>query len=262
MNNQRKVIYEQRIEFMSAEDVSQNVKDMRDDVTERIVAAFIPPKSYPEQWDMEAMEKEVFRIYGIHVDAQKWAKEEGVADKEILEKLDAEIDAHFAAKENAYTAQTMRTVEKRILLLTLDQLWKEHLLGLDHLKQGIGLRAYGQKDPLNEYKREAFVMFEDMLIKLNEAVAGRLSHIELSVQQREPEVLAKVPERKQKMQESRFDPALQKEATVAVLGSSRGKVDPEERDPQDPETWGKVARNEVCPCGTGKKYKQCHGVIG
>lgn len=261
MNNQRKVIYEQRIELMSSDDVSQNIRDMRDDVTERIVAAFIPPKSYPEQWDMEAMEKEVFRIYGIHVDAQKWAKEEGVADKEILEKLDAEIDAHFASKEDAYTAKTMRMVEKRILLLTLDQLWKEHLLGLDHLKQGIGLRAYGQKDPLNEYKREAFVMFEDMLIKLNEAVAGRLSHLELAEHQRTPEVIEKAPLRNQKMQESRFDPALQKEATIAVLGSTRSKVDPEERDPKDSETWGKVARNEVCPCGSGKKYKQCHGVI-
>jgi len=261
MNDQRKVIYEQRIELMETDDVSKNVRDMRDDVTESIVSNFIPPKSYPEQWDIESMEKEIFRIYGFHVDVQSWAKEEGVADKEILEKLDAIIDKSFEKKEKLYTTPIMRMLEKRILLLTLDQLWKEHLLGLDHLKQGIGLRAYGQKDPLNEYKKEAFAMFENMLSRLNEVVTGRLSHLELSEEQRDAEALSKKPERKQRMKEGRVDPALQREAPVAVLATARTRIAPEERDPADPESWGKVARNEPCPCGSGKKYKQCHGQV-
>jgi preprotein translocase subunit SecA len=261
MNDQRKVVYEQRLDLMSSEDVSQNVKDMRDEVTEGIVNEFIPPKSYPEQWDTEAMEKEVFRIYGIHVDIKSWAKEEGVADKEILDKLDSAVDNLFEEKETLYTPPIMRMIEKRILLITLDQLWKEHLLGLDHLKQGIGLRAYGQKDPLNEYKREAFSMFEGMLEKLNEVVTHRLAHLELSEEQRDKEVIAKGPTRNQRMKESRIDPALQREVPTAVLETAKSRVDPNERDPADPETWGKVSRNEPCPCGSGKKYKQCHGQI-
>ncbi|MDA0781798.1 MAG: preprotein translocase subunit SecA [Rickettsiales bacterium] len=261
MNDQRKVIYEQRLELMTTEDVSQDVKDMRDEVTENIVNTFIPAKSYPDQWDTEAMEKEIFRLYGIHADVTAWAKEEGVADKEILEKLDAQVDMLFEGKEKLYTPPIMRMIEKRILLITLDQLWKEHLLGLDHLKQGIGLRAYGQKDPLNEYKREAFKMFEAMLQRLNEVVTIRLAHIELSEEQRDRQVISQRPKSTQKMKESRVDPALQRDAPVAVLATAVTRVSPEERDPADPESWGRVGRNEPCPCGSGKKYKQCHGQI-
>ncbi|PIR39045.1 MAG: preprotein translocase subunit SecA [Alphaproteobacteria bacterium CG11_big_fil_rev_8_21_14_0_20_39_49] len=261
MNDQRKVIYEQRLELMTTEDVSQDVKDMRDEVTENIVSTFIPAKSYPDQWDTEAMEKEIFRLYGIHADVTAWAKEEGVADKEILEKLDAQVDMLFEGKEKLYTPPIMRMIEKRILLITLDQLWKEHLLGLDHLKQGIGLRAYGQKDPLNEYKREAFKMFESMLQRLNEVVTTRLAHIELSEEQRDRQVISQRPKTTQKMKESRVDPALQRDAPVAVLEAAKTRVNPEERDPAAPESWGRVGRNEPCPCGSGKKYKQCHGQI-
>ncbi len=262
MNDQRKVVYEQRVELMNSEDVSDTVKVMRDEISEQLVDKHIPHKSYPEQWDVDGLSKEIFRTYGIHLPVAQWAQEEGIAEKEILGRVDENVDALFAKKEEAYGSGVMRMLEKRLLMLTLDQLWKEHLLFLDHLRQGIGLRAYGQKDPLNEYKREAFVLFEDMLSRLREVVTGRLAHMELSAEHRDERKLAEVPKPKQKMQESRVDPALiGRSGTVAVLGKNNKKVSPDKRDSADSETWGKVARNEPCPCGSGKKYKQCHGKL-
>jgi len=262
MNDQRKVIYAQRIDIMDTEDVSKTVRDMRDDVTENIVNAAIPPKSYPEQWDTQLLEMEIFRVYGLQLPVHEWAKEEGVADKEILERLDKYTDELMADKQEKYGESVMRLLEKRVLLVTLDQLWKEHLLRLDHLRQGIGLRAYGQKDPLNEYKREAFAMFEEMLARLNEVVTTRLAHMELSAEQRDEKELVKSPKNRQKMKESRIDPALtERKPSSPVLGTAISKIAPEDRDANNPETWGKVARNENCPCGSGKKYKQCHGSV-
>lgn len=260
MNEQRKVIYNQRVSLMDSKDVSQTVKDMRDDVSESIVLNHIPPKSYPEQWDVEPLQKEVYHIFGLQLAFDEWAKEEGVADKEILDRLDENVDKLFAEKEKEYSSEIMRVIEKRILLITLDQLWKEHLLNLDQLRQGIGLRAYGQKDPLNEYKREAFQMFEAMLNNMREVVTGRIAHVELSEGQRDGQQLADAPMPKQRMQEGRIDPALTaREGTFAKLGTVSNKVKIEDRDPADPASWGKIARNEPCPCGSGKKYKQCHG---
>ncbi len=262
MNDQRKVVYERRIEIMDTDDVSSHVRDMRDEVAESLINQCIPPKSYPEQWDIESLQKEAFRIYGLRLPINDWAKEEGIGNEEILKKFDQGVDKLMEEKEENLTPPIMRMVEKQILLVTLDQMWKEHLLGLDHLRQGIGLRAYGQKDPLNEYKREAFAMFEQMLNGLNEAVTGRISHMQLSEEQRDTEKLSKGPKRRQKMQESRVDPALTaREGSVVALGQAKSRVKAEERDANDPATWGKVARNEPCPCGSGKKYKQCHGVV-
>lgn len=260
MNDQRKVVYEQRLEMMDTNDVSQTIKDMRDEVTAEVVSQYIPEKSYAEEWDTETLKNEIFRIYGVHLPIVEWAKEEGIADPEILQRLDKEVDKLFAEKEAGYGTEIMRMAEKRILLLTLDQLWKEHLLGLDHLRQGIGLRAYGQKDPLNEYKREAFEMFGDMLSRMREIVTGRLSHMEIGVENQDVQRLAAAPKVKQKMQESRIDPALvaRQPGTVALVQPKK-KIKPEERSAADQESWGKVARNEPCPCGSGKKYKQCHG---
>jgi preprotein translocase subunit SecA len=262
MNNQRKVIYEQRIELMDTEDVSETIKSMRDEVIEDLVSTHIPPKSYPEQWDMEGMHKELSRTYNINLPVQEWAKEEGVDGDSILNRIDTAIDEVLAKKEESYGSEIMRMIEKRMLLLTLDQLWKDHLLSLDHLRQGIGLRAYGQKDPLNEYKREAFTMFEEMLLKLREVVTSRIAHLELSVEQRDVKTLAETPKPTKKMKESRLDPAFAREAGVAVLATApKRNTAPEDRDAADPATWGKVARNEPCPCGSGKKYKQCHGML-
>lgn len=268
MNDQRKVVYERRLTLMNEADVSDDVKAIYDDVSQTIVNDAIPPKSYPEQWDMELLEKEIYRIYGVEVDTKKWLDEEGIAEKEILEKVDAVTDKLFEKKEEQYGSEIMRLAEKKILLLTLDQQWKDHLLSLDQLKQGIGLRAYGQKDPLAEYKKEAFAMFSSMMEGMQEVVAARMARMELSQEDQNAEAMSKIARaQNSRMTEGRVDPALAN-AHESPAGAGEpiqpirlGKVKPEERDPANPETWGKVARNELCPCGSGKKYKQCHGKI-
>ncbi len=263
MNDQRKVIYGQRIELMEADDVSRTAKDMIDDISESVILSHVPPKSYPEQWDLEGLEQQIFATFGVRAPVQEWAKEEGVADQELLGKLDEQIDALMASKEQRYGAGMMRLVEKKILLLTLDQQWKDHLLTLDQLRQGISLRAYGQKDPLNEYKREAFVLFEEMLGQYKQLVVERLTHMQLASEDemRAQQIQSMMPSQ-QVMVESREDVGMKsQEKRPAQLGPVIKRVSAGERDPANPETWGRVLRNEPCPCGSGKKYKQCHGKL-
>ena len=181
MNDQRKVIYDQRKDLMSTEDVSDEVVGMRHETINNAVAQAIPEKAYAEQWDMDGLHEEVLRVTGMDLPVQDWAKEEGIADAEILERLISSVDKKMAEKAATYGPEVMRGVEKSLLLQLLDTLWKEHLLTLDHLRQGIGLRAYAQRDPLNEYKREAFDLFEDMLDSLRERVTQVLSHVELQM---------------------------------------------------------------------------------
>jgi preprotein translocase subunit SecA len=257
-NDQRKVIYEQRHEILSSADILADVKDIIFHINSEIVSKYIPEKSYPEQWDMEGMTTEIFRIYGIQLDLKKWVEIEGVSEEKVLELLQTEVDKLFVEKEEKYSAEVLRNVEKRFLLFTLDQLWKDHLYSLDHLKQGINLRAYGQKDPLNEYKREAFTLFEHMLEQMRELFILRLAHAEIKFHGDEDGANLYHP--KQKMFESRQDPALQsQEAPNQPILVARNYVEPEDRDAKDPDTWGKVRRNEACPCNSGKKYKHCHG---
>jgi len=262
MNDQRKVIYAQRIELMDVSDVSETIKGMVDKITEDLVTAAIPVDSYPEEWDVTGLAKEIFHIYGLHLPVEEWVKEEGVSEKEILSKLDAEIDALFAQKETRYGAEVMRLAEKKLLLLTLDQLWKDHLLSLDHLKQGIGLRAYGQKDPLNEYKREAFILFEGMLHTLRQMVTQRMAHMELASHNPEAALAVNEVYHRNQMIESREDPAEvgRRRREVELVPVVR-RVPAEERNPNDAASWGKVSRNELCPCGSNRKYKQCHGKL-
>jgi preprotein translocase subunit SecA len=267
MNDQRKVIYEQRIEMMTAQDVSETIAGMRAEINEELIGQFIPKRSYAEQWDVATLEREIFRIYGLRLGMVDWAKEEGIADDEMLERLNKATSEQAAAKETAHGVSLLRHVEKRVLLQTLDQLWKDHLLTLDHLKQGINLRGYGQRDPLNEYKLEAFTLFEQLLSQLREMVTARMAHLEIRTEQ--PPLLTDL-KMAQKMQEGRFDPNMGGMYPLAQQGASdpdaaqltvRNYVRPEDRDPQNPETWGKVGRNDPCPCGSGKKYKHCHGTL-
>ncbi len=261
MNDQRKVIYDQRIEMMTAEHVSDTIAAMRTEINEELVGNFVPKRSYPEQWDMEALEREVFRIYGLHTPLKDWAKEEGIADEEILERLQKIATEQMAHKGAHYGDEIMRMAEKRVLLQTLDQLWKDHLLSLDHLRHGINLRAYGQRDPLNEYKQEAFSLFEQLLSQLREQVTSRMAHLEIQMERPMPTL--EQMQRAQKMQEGRSDPALAPAADMVEINHAplRAHVSPENRNPNDPASWGKVARNDFCPCGSGKKYKHCHGAI-
>ncbi len=244
MNDQRKVVYEQRRELMESDDVSETVRDMRHQVIEDLVAKHIPEKAYPEQWDVEGLAADVKRILGLDLPIGEWAKEEGIADEEIRERIIEASDRRMAQKVAQYGEALMRMAEKSLLLQILDHLWKEHLLHLDHLRQGIHLRGYGQRDPLNEYKREAFALFEAMLANLRLTVTQVLSHLEIRMQEPEPEPAPVAP------------PA---RAKARALAMADGEERASDVDPRDPKSWGKVPRNAPCPCGSGKKYKQCHG---
>src|SRR6185437_8699280 len=205
MNDQRKVVYEQRKEIMGARDVASTITDMRHEVIENVVARCIPPNALPEQWDANGLHEEGLRLLGIDLPAAEWVKEEGIADAEIITRMVDAADRKMAEKAANYGPDIMRMAEKSLLLQLLDQTWKDHLLSLDHLRQGINLRAYGQRDPLNEYKREAFELFETMLSGLRETVTGVLCHVELRVQRGEDALSQSAGGA---MEESRQDPAL------------------------------------------------------
>ena len=264
MNDQRKVIYDQRKDLMSTEDVSDEVVGMRHETINNAVAQAIPEKAYAEQWDMDGLHEEVLRVTGMDLPVQDWAKEEGIADAEIRERLISSVDKKMAEKAATYGPEVMRGVEKSLLLQLLDTLWKEHLLTLDHLRQGIGLRAYAQRDPLNEYKREAFDLFEDMLDSLRERVTQVLSHVELQMYDPEEDFFSRG---EQEIITSHEAPASMmvdeseiNEQAISAVPIHRRKA-AKEIDPNDPETWGRVPRNAPCPCGSGMKYKHCHGAM-
>ncbi|HYM31269.1 MAG TPA: preprotein translocase subunit SecA [Candidatus Cybelea sp.] len=253
MNDQRKVIYEQRIELMEAPDVADTIADMRDEVVANLVARHIPEKAYAEQWDTEGLREETQRIFGLDLPVAEWAKEEGIAEDEIRHRLTDAANRKMAERAVRFGPDVMRMVERSLLLQLLDQHWKEHLLHLDHLRQAIGLRAYGQRDPLNEYKREAFDLFDDMLARLRESVTRTLAQIELRVeQQAPPPELFQRPT--QPMQEMHLDPVTG-ENEVGVMTAQR----PQAFSQADPSTWTRTPRNAPCPCGSGRKYKHCHG---
>ena len=264
MNDQRKVIYEQRKEMMDVTDVSATVTEMRHEVIENMVERCMPENAYAEQWDTGALHEEVLRVLGIDLPVQDWAREEGIADTEVRERLTDITDRRMAEKAANYGPEIMRSVEKSLLLQILDQVWKEHLLTLDHLRQGIGLRAYGQKDPLNEYKRESFTLFEEMLEIVRERVTSILCHVELELAPNEDLF---IPRQESEMEETRTDPAFAMagadldEAPMAQAATVRVRRASETIDPTNPNTWGRVARNKACPCGSGKKYKHCHGKV-
>ena len=259
MNDQRKVIYEQRRELMAAENVAEDIIDMRQQVVYDMVSTSIPEKAYADQWDTELLHDEVQRVFGLDVPVQEWAKEEGIADEEIRERLTDVTDRMMAEKAANVGPDVMRMVEKSLLLQLLDQNWKEHLLTLDHLRQGIGLRAYAQRDPLNEYKREAFDLFEEMLEGLRDRITTVLAFVQFEAESK-PGAFARP---QQQMTETRTDPALQGTTDNSEGASDNATVTNRQAqgalNPEDPSTWGRVPRNAPCPCGSGKKYKHCHG---
>jgi preprotein translocase subunit SecA len=265
MNDQRKVIFEQRVEWMRDEAVNEVVADMRHAAIDDLVAKHVPENAYPEQWDTAGLREELKRILDLDLPADEWAKEEGIADEELLSRIERRADEHMAAKVAQWGADVMRYVEKSILLQTLDHLWREHLVMLEHLRQVIGLRGYGQRDPLNEYKAEAFNLFEAMSTNLREAVTSQLMRVEIRAAP-PPEEPASLPY----MEAHKIDPSNGEDElalaragaeTLARHGITAAATAPA-RNPKDPSSWGKVGRNEACPCGSGKKYKHCHGRFG
>jgi preprotein translocase subunit SecA len=260
MNDQRKVIFEQRLELMRDEAVDETIGDMRHAVIEDLVAKHIPENAYAEQWDAAGLDQAVREILTIDPPIHDWVKEEGIADEEVKERIKKQADEWMARKVAKWGPDVMRYVEKSILLQTLDHLWREHLVMLEHLRQVIGLRGYGQRDPLNEYKAEAFALFEAMIARLREAVTGQLMRVEI-VQQPPAEP---PPEKLPYMEAHKVDPSTGEDEMApalapALVGNGNGGAAQAARNPKDPTSWGKVGRNEPCPCGSGKKYKHCHG---
>jgi preprotein translocase subunit SecA len=272
MNDQRKVVYEQRIDLMKAQDISETIKEMQEEVISEMVEMRIPPKSYAAEWDLQGLHSDTYRIFGLDLPIQSWGKEEGVADKEILERITDAVNNMMAEKERLHSSDIMRMIEKRILLTTLDQLWKDHLLALDHLRQGIHLRGYGQKDPLNEYKHEAFAMFESMLGRLREEVISKLALVHITVNDGDEDDdesrqnVINMPRKSQNFKESRenilSDGDEDEDFAQRPKTAQKTRSKPESgRISGDPSTWGRVGRNEACPCGSGEKFKYCHGKL-
>ncbi|WP_422363958.1 preprotein translocase subunit SecA [Pyruvatibacter mobilis] len=274
MNDQRKVIFEQRIELMEEDDLSETISDMRHEIIEDMVRAHIPEKAYAEQWDAQGLREESLKYLNMNVPVEEWAQEEGIANEEIHDRLRRAADQAYALTAAQVGPDIMRQVEKSILLQTLDGHWREHLQMLDHLRHTIGLRGYGQRDPLNEYKTEAFELFESLLHRLRQDVTGKLMHVEIRQADDVPPPVEgqSLPE----MEAHHIDPTTGRDEMVdADIEEIRGgDTMVAERpaatvrnnpgvamNPNDPSTWGKVARNAPCPCGSGKKYKHCHGRV-
>lgn len=254
MNDQRKVVFEQRIDLMRETDVSETVADMRHSTIEELVRRHIPENAYPEQWDAKGLKDEVQAMLSLDLPIDDWVKEEGIADEEVRERITRTAGEHMAAKVAKYGAELMRYVEKSVLLQTLDHLWREHLVMLEHLRQVVGLRGYGQRDPLNEYKSEAFALFDSLLNRLREAVASQLMRVEVMNEPPPPEELPV-------MQAHHLDPLTGEDELARLPAGGAAVATATKRDPSDSSSWGKVGRNEPCPCGSGKKYKHCHGQL-
>ncbi|TIL83998.1 MAG: preprotein translocase subunit SecA [Mesorhizobium sp.] len=261
-NDQRKVVFEQRLELMDGEGLSETIAEMREGVIEEIVAKAIPENAYAEQWNVAGLKAEVAEFLNLDLPVEDWVKEEGIAEDDIRERISQA--AETAAKERAerFGPDVMAYVERSVVLQTLDHLWREHIVNLDHLRSVVGFRGYAQRDPLQEYKGEAFELFQAMLGNLRQAVTAQLMRVELVRQAAE----APPPEAPDMFGshldgttgEDDFDGG---ETGLLVRQETHATVAPENRDPQNPATWGKVGRNEACPCGSGKKYKHCHGAF-
>ena len=263
MNDQRKAIFDQRKEVMSADDISDYVVDMRHEVIEDLVTKAIPERAMVAQWDIGFLHEETLRLLGLDLPFVSWAEEEGIADEEIRERMTEESDRKMAEKAANVGPDVMRRVEKSLVLQMVDAGWRDHLQQLDFLRGSISLRSFAQKQPLLEYQKESFQMFQEMLESLRERVTEILSRVEI---QAEPPPEDLKPVGPKGIQLGRGPTAEEAEARSRRIEEvsrqrSMPKIRPEERNPGDPTTWGKVARNEPCPCGSGKKYKHCHGLV-
>jgi len=246
MNDQRKVIFAQRLEIMEAADLSEIVEDMRHQVIDDLVDSHMPPKTYADQWDIEGLHTEVIEKMGVDAPVIEWAAEEGVDDGDIRERLCKTSDEMMAAKAVDFGPETMRSIEKQVLLQTIDEKWREHLLTLEHLRSVVGFRGYAQRDPLNEYKTESFQLFGGLLDALREDVTKKLSQIRPITEEEQKEMLQQLVEQQRAMGQAPADAA-------PAANAAEGFVE------NDPTTWGNPGRNDSCPCGSGKKFKHCHG---
>jgi len=256
MNDQRKVVFEQRRDFMRQDTVRETIDDMRHGVVEDQVTRHIPEEAYPEQWDTAALKEGVMQFLNLDLPIEEWAKEEGIADTELRERIRKLADEDYAGRIARNTEEVMVYVEKQVLLQTLDHLWREHLVTLDHLRQVIGWRGYAQRDPLNEYKQEAFELFDSLIGRLREQVTGNLMRVEVRFDAPDEGGL---PPQDEPGPALGFGGGGDYGGTGLQYAAIDGDTAVLDRNPTDPSTWGKVGRNEPCPCGSGKKFKHCHG---
>jgi preprotein translocase subunit SecA len=249
MNDQRRVVFEQRREMMAQDSLEETVTDMRHNVIYDVVARFIPEDSYPDAWDIEGLTQAVRGALNLDLPLHEWAREEGIAEHELSERIIRAADTAYAERCERNTRDVARYVEKQIILQVLDHLWREHLVMLDHLRQVIGWRGYAQRDPLNEYKSEAFELFNDLITRWHEMASAQMMRVEVSFEV--------PPDIKQEAEQNNgADMAALAEPALAPAQTSSTS-----RDPTNPQSWGRIGRNEICPCGSGKKYKHCHGAL-
>ncbi|MGS1094226.1 preprotein translocase subunit SecA [Aquamicrobium terrae] len=259
-NDQRKVVFEQRLELMDGEGLGETIAEMRTGVIEEIVSKAIPENAYPEQWDLAGLRAEIAQYLNLDLPVEDWAKEEGIAEEDIRQRITEAVDAAAKDRAERFGPDVMNYVERSIVLQTLDHLWREHIVNLDHLRSVIGFRGYAQRDPLQEYKGEAFELFQAMLGNLRQAVTAQLMRVEL-VRQAADAPPPQAPEVHGQHIDATTGEDDFGDSAVLVRSEATSVVAPEDRDPANPATWGKVSRNEPCPCGSGKKYKHCHGTF-
>ncbi|MCE8507360.1 preprotein translocase subunit SecA [Ruegeria pomeroyi] len=252
MNDQRKVIFNQRREIMATEDLSEVVADMREQVIDDLIDQYMPPKTYADQWDTQGLYAAAIEKLGIDVPVIEWAAEEGVDDDEIRERLIKASGEYMESKAADFGAENMRNIEKQVLLQTIDSKWREHLLKLEHLRSVVGFRGYAQRDPLNEYKTESFQLFEGLLDSLRETVTQQLSRIRMLSEEEQRQMMAQMLAQQNQAEQA----AEQAEAVAEAKASGDARPGFVE---DDPSTWGNPSRNDLCPCGSGKKFKHCHG---
>ncbi|WP_282078190.1 preprotein translocase subunit SecA [Epibacterium ulvae] len=250
MNDQRKVVFSQRRDIMASKDLSDVVGEMRHEVIDDLLDTYMPPKTYADQWDTEGLQQAVLDHFAMDLPVADWAAEEGVDDEQIRERLIEATDAKMTEKVDAFGEEGMRNIEKQVLLQTIDAKWREHLLTLEHLRSVVGFRGYAQRDPLNEYKNESFQLFESMLDSLREDVTKQLSHVRPVTEEEQRQMLMQMAARQAAMQQ----PLEEMEKPPAPTEDAI-----EGFDENDPSTWGNPSRNDLCPCGSGKKFKHCHG---
>ena len=270
VNHQRKNIFALRQEIICSDDVSIKINEYIKQINSDLVADCIPKNSYQAQWQIDLLTNEIFRIYGLKIDIHEEASKDGVSENEILKLIEDSVLGHFKDKEASCDLKIIKQIQKQIFLITIDSEWKDHLLSLDKLRHGINLRAYAQKDPLIEYKKDAFTLFEDMMLRIEEQVVSRLSHVQITASQDDDGELKPVapvilPKKinSQKTFLSRVDSTFIKSEAKPVIelptANVKKKVVPAHRNPLDKDSWGEIGRNESCPCNSGKKYKNCHG---
>ena len=257
MNDQRKVIFSQRREIMEADDVSEITGDMREQVIDDLVDGHMPEGAYADQWDMQGLYAAVIENLNLDLPIIEWGEEEGVDDEAVRERLVDESAKLMKEKTDAFGDENMRNIEKQLLLNTIDSKWREHLLTLEHLRSVIGFRGYAQRDPLNEYKNEAFQLFEGMLDGLRADVTQKLSRIRPMTEEEQRQMVEEMTRQQQQMAAASGTAPAEASTPEPTADATASGFDENDRS-----TWGNPGRNDPCPCGSGKKFKHCHGRLG